>query len=508
MDMSITAAMQMLRSHGRAAASFQILTSDLNYWFSGQSCVAYSDVGGAWVALGGPIGPKEREAEVTRQFIQEARRRGKRVRFFAFENEVPVDAGLTALHIGEQPVWNPADWPDSLPTKIRGQLRRDLKKATVRLRLATHAEIEDPSSATRRGLDEVISQWLDTRKMAPMDFMVQVNPYSLARERRFFVAELEGKVVAALIAVPVYGRNGWFLETLLRDPRAPNGTVELLFSHAMETFAAGGSSYVTFGMCPLSGANDTITKLIRRGAKSFYNFDGLRKFKGKLGPSEWEPVYLAYPKGDSSALALVDSLRAFLGGGFIRFGLRTMVQRASAVSAVIAALLLPWTVLLALADTEHWFPSRAVHLGWVALDLLLLGGFVSLARKFQKPLALALGACAGLDFVLSCLQFSSHNLSRTQGADWLFSAVGILAPLACALFLWFSRNRNQLYTASVSTDMRPVPVARIPRPAKADARLELTDSAVQKRVRAVSSEVRSRADEPRAATNLPEQSAS
>ncbi|MEY4507910.1 MAG: hypothetical protein RLZZ450_32 [Pseudomonadota bacterium] len=494
--MSISTALQMLRSHGRAAASFQILTSDLNYWFAGQACVAYADVGGAWVALGGPVGPKEREAETTRLFVEEARRRGKRVRFFAFESEVPAGAGLTALHIGEQPVWNPADWPHSLPTKMRGQLRRDLKKAVVSLRLATPAEIEDPTSPTRRGLDEVISQWLDSRKMAPMDFMVQLNPYYLARERRFFVAELEGKVVAALIAVPVYGRNGWFLETLLRDPRAPNGTVELLFSHAMETFAAGGSSYVTFGLCPLSGASDSLTKLIRRGARSFYNFDGLRKFKGKLGPSEWEPVYLAFPEGDNAVLAMVDSLRAFLGGGFVRFGLRTMVQRASAVSAVIAALLLPWTVLLAFADTAHWFPSRAVQLGWVALDLVLLGGFVSLARKFQKPLALALAAGAGLDFGLSCLQFGSHNMERAHGVDWLFSAVGILAPLVCALFLWFSRNRNQLYTPTVATPTTTVSVRRPLRPKRAEARLELTDSSVQKRVRAVAPE------------SLPEQSAS
>lgn len=494
--MSNTTAMQMLRSHGRAAASFQILTSDLNYWFAGQACVAYADVGGAWVALGGPIGPKELEGETTRLFIEEARRRGKRVRFFAFENEIPADAGLTALHIGEQPVWDPADWPNSLPSKIRGQLRRDLKKAIVSLRLATPQEIEDPTSATRRGLDAVISQWLDSRKMAPMDFMVQLNPYYLARERRFFVAELEGKVVAALIAVPVYGRNGWFLETLLRDPRAPNGTVELLFSHAMETFAAAGSSYVTFGLCPLSGSSDNLTKLIRRGARSFYNFDGLRKFKGKLGPSDWEPVYLAFPEGDSPVLALVDSLRAFLGGGFIRFGLRTLVQRASTVSAVIAALLLPWTALLALADTAHWFPSRAVHLGWVALDLVLLGGFVSLARKFQKPLAVGLSALAGLDFVLSCLQLATHNLARLQGSDWVFSAFGVLAPLACALFLWSSRNRNQLYTPSAAVETRPVPVRLPVREKRAEARLELSDSSVQKRVRAVATE------------SLPEQSVS
>lgn len=494
--MSNSTALQMLRSHGRAAASFQILTSDLSYWFAGQACVAYADVGGAWVALGGPIGPKETEAETTRLFMEEARRRGKRVRFFAFESQVPTDAGLTALHIGEQPVWNPADWPNSLPSKIRGQLRRDSKKAIVSLRLATPQEIEDPTSSTRRGLDQVISQWLDSRKMAPMDFMVQLNPYYLARERRFFVAELEGKVVAALIAVPVYGRNGWFLETLLRDPRAPNGTVELLFSHAMETFAAAGSSYVTFGLCPLSGSSDNLTKLIRRGARSFYNFDGLRKFKGKLGPSDWEPVYLAFPEGDSPVSAMVDSLRAFLGGGFVRFGLRTMVQRASTVCAVIAALLLPWTALLALADTAQWFPSRAVHLGWVALDLVLLGGFVSLARKFQRPLAMALGGLAGLDFVLSCLQFGKYNLARTQGSDWLFSAVGILAPLVCALFLWFSRNRNQLYTPAVAVETRPLPVRVASRDKRAEARLELADSSVQKRVRVVATE------------SLPEQSVS
>lgn len=79
--------------------------------------------------------------------------------------------------------------------------------------------------------------------MAPMGFLVQLDLFTYADERRFFVAEL-------LSAVPLYARDGWFFEDVLRHPLAPNGTMELLFDHAMRAIGADGSRHVSYGLAP------------------------------------------------------------------------------------------------------------------------------------------------------------------------------------------------------------------------------------------------------------------
>jgi phosphatidylglycerol lysyltransferase len=325
--------MALVRDHGRAAASFQVLTSGLKYWFTHDACVAYADVGAAWVAVGGPIASIERELAVSEQFAREARGQGKRVRFFALEHALPSSCSLTALQIGEQPVWNPQVWPHTLKKKLRAQLRRGWAKGALSVRLASPRELADAQSATRCGLDALIGRWLDSRKMAPLEFMVRLNPYALAEQRRCFVAEHQGRLVGALIAMPVYARNGWFLETMLRHPAAPNGSVELMFDFAMRSFQSEGSEYVSFGLCPLAGCSGRGLAWFRRYARFLYNFDGLRSFKAKLGPTLWQPVYLAYPQGDHALLAVTDALRAFLPGGLLRFAWSTLRQWAGALPA-------------------------------------------------------------------------------------------------------------------------------------------------------------------------------
>ena len=196
------------------------------------ACVAYADTGGAWVVAGGPIAAPEREAAVMERFADAAREAGRRVRFFALEERPPPS--FRALPIGEQPIWDPQDWPAALARKrsLREQLRRARAKG-VTVRLVAPEEVAAPDHPTRRSIDEMIAHWQDTRKMAPMGFVVHLDPYNLPEERRFFIAEHDGHVVGILIAVPIYARDGWFFEDVLRDPKAPNGTVELMFDHTL-----------------------------------------------------------------------------------------------------------------------------------------------------------------------------------------------------------------------------------------------------------------------------------
>ena len=221
--------------HGWNATAFQVLETGYRYFFHGaEACVAYVDTGGAWVAAGAPIARTEDLADTVTAFVRAAHGAGKRASFFATEERLRAASGerLGALSIGEQPVWDPRNWPAVVARhrSMREQLRRARAKSVV-VRQLTTAELTRGS--TRDELARLATRWLSTRSMAPMGFLVRLEPFDFPAERRCFVAEVDGRVVAFAGVIPVPARSGWFLEDLVRDPQAPNGTGELLVDAVM-----------------------------------------------------------------------------------------------------------------------------------------------------------------------------------------------------------------------------------------------------------------------------------
>lgn len=431
----------LLRRHGRDAVSFQVLEPGLRYWFDGDdACVAYASVdsGRAWVAAGGPIAEREDEVAVMERFVAAARSAGRRARFFGIERDASRDGAFAVLHVGEQPVWDPRRWKETVAghRSLREQLRRARAKGVV-VRQADIEELRDPGSALRRKVDALIAHWLATRSMAPMQFVVSLRPYEFPAERRFLVAERGAELVGILVAVPIYARGGYLLEDVLRDPTAPNGTVELMFDHAMRLLADEGCDHATFGLAPLAGVRTILLRAARRLGRPFFDFDGLLRFKRKLGPHETHHVWIAYPRGNSRLRALLDVLRAFAGGSLWRFGVRTLVHRARDVARILAILLVPWIVALAVAPVDPWFPSRAVQVGWIALDVLVLAALWTLSRRWRPGLANVLAGVAMLDFALGSLQVLTWNLPRLPLAtEALVLVCALVAPLGAAVFLW------------------------------------------------------------------------
>ncbi len=320
----------LIRRYGRGTTSFQMLEPGLHYWWTPErdACVAFADVGRAWVAAGPPLAATERISAVTDAFAAAAHGCGRRVRLFALESTDALSTAFTYLHMGEQPSWDPAEWPKTVAGKrsLREQLRRARAKG-VRVSAVSAEDFANRDGVLRRDVDALIRHWLDNREMAPMGFVVQLELDTLLEERRIFVARHDGKVIGLLAAVPVYARGGWFFEDVLRHASAPNGTVELLFDYAMRVLGSEGSRYVTYGLAPLSRTPSPLLAHIRDLTRWLYHFEGLRTFKAKLLPQTWQPVYLAYPRDDFAPRAVVDVLSAFAGGSLWGFAWETLKHR-------------------------------------------------------------------------------------------------------------------------------------------------------------------------------------
>ncbi|HET9991628.1 MAG TPA: DUF2156 domain-containing protein, partial [Kofleriaceae bacterium] len=269
----------LLRRHGWNSTSFQVLEPGFRYWFDGDDAlVGYVDTGSAWVVAGPPIAPTERVAEVSARFVEAARAAGRRTTWFGTEERFRAATAWPALRIGDQPVWDPGAWAEVVKSSksLREQLRRARAKG-VAVRPMELAELA-PGHATRMQVDALIQRWLASRPIAPMGFLVQIDPFTFPAERHYFVAEREGRVVAFLGIIPVYARTGWFFEDFLRDPDAPNGTIEMLVDAGMRAAAAANVPLVTLGLVPLAGDVSSWLRAARKLGRSLYDFDGLRAF--------------------------------------------------------------------------------------------------------------------------------------------------------------------------------------------------------------------------------------
>jgi lysylphosphatidylglycerol synthetase-like protein (DUF2156 family) len=315
-------ALELLRRYGRDTVSFQGLEHGYRYFFDDDDAVvAFVDTGGAWVAAGGPITSPARVGEVAASFAEAAATQGRRACFFAAEQAL-VDAGLPALLVGEQPVWHTARWDEVLDgtSSLRYQLRRARHK-DVMIRRIEAGELA-PRTPIHDAVTELGRDWQTIHRMAPMQFLVQLEPLTLPGERLLFVAERDGAVVGLASAIPVYARGRMFIADLVRSPRAPNGTPELLIDAVMREWAGE----ITLGLAPLAGDVARWLRIARWMGGAFYDFEGLRAFKAKLRPHAWEPVYLCAEY--SRVVALRDSLRAFAGGSLVGFAARSLFRRS------------------------------------------------------------------------------------------------------------------------------------------------------------------------------------
>jgi phosphatidylglycerol lysyltransferase len=419
--------LSLVQRFGRQSVSFQTLESGLCYWFCGaDACVAYCDTGGE----------PSRIAEVVRGFLAAGAKAGRRVRFFHVGAAFLRTANLEGVQVGAEPLWDPREFVRTGPShrSLREQLRRARSKG-VRVRLVPGAALGDGDSALRRQCDALVERWLASRPMLAMKFLVLLEPFTFADERRYAVAERDGKVVAFAVAVPVPARRGFFIEDLIRGPAAPNGTVESLIHCLMGDFAAEGCDFASLGLAPLVGDVGWGLRLVRRLSARLYHFEGVRAFKDKLHPQRWEPVYLGLPVRSVGALGMLDVLAAFAEGGLVRFGVQSLLHERSLVTLLLALGLLPWILLLALAPTQRWFPNSGVHWAWVAFDTLLAVLLFAQARRFRAGRARLLALLTTADASLTLMQMLWWNLWTAQSVlDWALVAGSCFGPVLASAF--------------------------------------------------------------------------
>ena len=144
-------------------------------------------------------------------------------------------------------------------------------------------------------------------------------------------------------------------------------------------------------------------------------------------------------------MAVYDVLVAFARGGLLRFGLRTLLRRPAVLIQVLALVLIPWTILIAFAPSDQWFPSPSIKWAWVAFDAVLALALSSLARRWRRGLDTALAVLVSADAVVTTFQVFAWNLRHgPRGLSTsIVLAISIIAPAMAALLLWLGRQSGR-----------------------------------------------------------------
>lgn len=433
--------------HGGEAVSFQTLESGLDRISDDGAegtgaVVCYADTGGGWVAAGAPlVDPARREAAAQR-FIARARGEGRRASFFAIENPDQLGA-IDRVVIGAQPHFDPTGWAARLGSarRLREQLRRARAKGVTVMPIAM-AELTD-GRPLRVEADRLARQWLASRHMAAMGFLVTLELFVHPEQHRYYGAFRDGRLIALLSLVPIPAEQGWLFEDLVRASAAPNGTSELLIDCAMRDLAQSGCRRATLGLAPIGADAPWWMRLGGWLGRPLYDFRGVRAFKQRLHPDSWQKVYLAHGPGPR-ILHIVDSLRAFAGGSLIRFGARTIVQSPSALPWALALPLVPWAILLAvLASTGHGGVvgfDQLTLTAWAVFDAILAGLLFHVARRPRRRHLAMLATVAAIDAALSVAHLLDVGLGPTV-ASAVLRTLATGAPIIGTLALAYASFR-------------------------------------------------------------------
>jgi phosphatidylglycerol lysyltransferase len=313
------------------------LMGDKSFLFSnsGLGFLMFATRGRTWAALGDPVGPAAEWPELVWRLIELADRHGGRAAFYQIPaSSLPLylDAGLKILKLGEEARVFLPDFT------LEGPARADLRYAVKRgERDGLQFEMIPP---------ERVSQIMDQIERISDAW---VNKHAAGGEKRFSVAAFRRDYLLSQ-SIALLRQNGEavafasVMTTQIRDEvtvglmrykpgQGSRYAMEYLFVRLTEWLREQGYRSFSLGMVPLSGFNThrlaprwhRLGRLIWSLGRSFYNFQGLRTFKGKFHPV-WEPRYLAASGWFGPYLALID-ITAQIGGG-----VRAAIGRHSAAS--------------------------------------------------------------------------------------------------------------------------------------------------------------------------------
>jgi phosphatidylglycerol lysyltransferase len=126
----------------------------------------------------------------------------------------------------------------------------------------------------------------------------------------------------------------------------------------------------------------------------------------------------------------------------LRYGVEALLRGPAIVVRVLALLLVPWMLVMAVGGGPRWFPSPLVKWSWILLDLCLCGALLALSARWRSWLATTLLVVIGFDALTTLGEVVFCDVPRIDG--WLAALVvltSVAAPALATVVLFNARRR-------------------------------------------------------------------
>lgn len=321
----------LVQRYGWEHQSFLSLYDGMKIWWTQdpEAAVVYRQVGRVVIVAAAPLAPHNFWHAVTSRFLawcEQHQLDCLMLPLGAEYAEVARACGMARLTIGESGYFRLPEWKPTgdRAKKVRAGVNQ-ARKAGVQIKRYVPAPSDE---ATRTEIEELCQAWVDTREVEALGWLLELDPFKLSEHKRYFLArEPDGRLTGMLACSPIFARQGWYLEDLIRHPQATRGVTEFLVVEALQQLAAEGAQLATLGTSPLAGIETAkltglfkplahLLKLIYEHLDAFYHFKALHRFKAKFAPSYVEPEYVAIYPPQIRLQMLTSVMGAFDPAGF------------------------------------------------------------------------------------------------------------------------------------------------------------------------------------------------
>jgi lysylphosphatidylglycerol synthetase-like protein (DUF2156 family) len=315
-------AIELLRRHGEHSSCFLAMNADTRHYAHPglDGLIAYRPAGRHHlVQLCGPVAAAADREQLVGSFLRWARARNRRVVAVQLTRD---DARVYARHGFAVNQLGCSYSVELSRFTLRGtpffKLRNKVSRARrlgVTVQEISHRDLRE--AAIRAELDGIDASWLHGkgRHVKELSFMVGERGGRGAPLRRVFVARRDGEAVGYVTYSPCFGRRpGWLYDLTRRRPDAPPGTVELIFSTAVEMLREEECRWLHLGLTPFAGLCDEhelpdassstvrcVARLLAEHGASVYPARSQLAFKLKWAPHLIEPEYVGFQGAPSIA---------------------------------------------------------------------------------------------------------------------------------------------------------------------------------------------------------------
>ncbi|MGL6234102.1 MAG: bifunctional lysylphosphatidylglycerol synthetase/lysine--tRNA ligase LysX [Segniliparus sp.] len=256
------------------------------------------------------------------------------------------EAGLSALQLGDEAILDPRVFTlDGSARKVARQAVTRAKRAGITVRFRRHSQLSpEELAATVRRADE----W---RIGAERGFSMALGRLGDGTDGDCLLVEAlgpDGEVVGLLSLVP-WGRSGVSLDVMRRDPKSPNGVMDLMICELAMHCRQLGVTKISLNFAVFRNAFEEGSRLgagpvvrVWRGVLLFFSrwtqLEAMYRFNHRFGP-DWVPRYVCF---EEARLVPRVAMASGIAEGFLvvpKFGGKS--ERAGQRPTAPAALLSP-----------------------------------------------------------------------------------------------------------------------------------------------------------------------